>query len=89
MILTLLFGDVVLGASSANHAVRAQVSERHVRCFVLFPLLFALVCFEVLLSHASLGLPTLLHHRLCHSLSDILPSLSSIPLSSVAATSSL
>ena len=36
MILTLLFRDVVMGASSAHHAVRAPVSDRYVCCVMLF-----------------------------------------------------
>ena len=38
MVLALLFGDVVVGASSVHHAVGAQVPGRHARCFVFFPL---------------------------------------------------
>ena len=48
-ILTLLFGDVVMSASSAHHAVCAPVSEWYVSCFMLpSP---SVSCW-VLLSHA-------------------------------------
>ena len=42
LILTLLFGDAVIGASSAHHEVCAPVSERYVCCFMLCSFLLLL-----------------------------------------------
>ena len=69
LILTLLFGDAVLGASCTHHAMCAPVTERYVCCFMLFSFLLSQFvsgsCF-----HTPVGaVPVLLyrqHHLLLH-----------------------
>ena len=63
-LILILFGDVVMGASSAHQTMRAPISERQVCCFVFFPLFSAMVSSENLFSHASPAAPTLLYLQL-------------------------